>query len=174
MPGASIVAPAVSGRITGRSSRRSISAASRPPGRSSRISSPSTLMIVDSKPISAGPASRISFSFSPRSASTWTALVGLILPEVLALGAASGRPKRAITRREKPSGMRMPSVSRPAEASACTLLSGRCGKISVRGPGQKVSARRREIGSKRTWASAIAMSETCEISGLKRGRPFIS
>jgi hypothetical protein len=85
----------------------------------------------------------------PRSASTWAALVALILPEVLALGAASGCPNARISSPANPFGTRMPTVSRPAVASAWMPLSVFSGTTIVSGPGQKASASARyriEIG----------------------------
>jgi hypothetical protein len=101
-----------------RPATRSISDAARPPGRSSLNRPSSTLTMVDSTPTALAPASRISLILSPRSASTWAALVALILPDVLALGAASGCPKARIRSPAKPLGSRMPTVSSPAVASA--------------------------------------------------------
>ncbi len=81
MPGATIAAPAVSGRSTTSPVAASISAASSPPGRSSRMRPSSTFTMVDSSPTTQAPASRMSSIRCPRSASTWAALVGLMRPD---------------------------------------------------------------------------------------------
>ena len=94
-----------------------MTSAAMPPGRSRRSVPPSTLTIVDSSPTWVGPPSTISGILSPRSASTASAVVALMRPEELALGAASGRPKRAISSAPKPCGMRSAIVSRPAVTS---------------------------------------------------------
>ena len=108
------------------------------------------------------------------SAATWPAVVGLIPPDVFADGAASGAPKAAISFREKPAGIRRPTVERPAVASGWTGLPGASGSTRVSGPGQNRSASRRDAASKTARRSAMAMSQTWQISGLNCGRPLTS
>ena len=56
------------------------------------------------------------------SCKTWSALVGLGLPERLALGAAMGTPLAAMRARAASlSGMRTATVSRPAVTSSGTI-----------------------------------------------------
>ena len=64
----------------------------------------------------------------------------MILPDELALGAASGRPSRAISAAPNPSGMRSAIVSSPAVTSGWMPEPFARGSTSVSGPGQKASA----------------------------------
>ena len=95
---------------------------------------------VDSRPTVVGPASRTASMRPERSASTWAAVVGLVWPKVLALGAAMG--SAAARRRACAAlceGMRTPTSGRPA-VTASGMLALR-GKSKVNGPGQKALAR---------------------------------
>ena len=58
------------------------------------------------------------------------------------------------------------------EAGEATAAPARIGSTSVIGPGQSRPARSRATPERSTSRSAIAMSATCAISGLKLGRPF--
>ena len=83
-------------------------------GRSSMGTSPVTSTMVDSTPMPTGPPSRIISIFPLMSSHTWSAVVGLGRPEVLALGAATGTPARAIRRLATGSlGIRTATVSKP-------------------------------------------------------------
>ncbi len=155
MPGASM--PAAAPRSSLMPATASISSAATPPGLSSRKSSPSTLTMVDSSPTGVAPPSTTSLIFAPRSAATASAVVALILPEELALGAASGRPSLAISSPPKPLGMRSAIVSSPAVTSGWMPLPDRCGSTSVSGPGQNASANLFDSGSKTAMRSAMAM-----------------
>ena len=74
------------------------------------------------------------------SSSMWAAVVGLGRPEVLPLGAATGTPDASMMARVTGlSGQRTPTVSSPPVVRRGTLS--RRGRIMVRGPGQKRSAR---------------------------------
>ena len=73
-----------------------------------------------------------------------------------------------------PCGILSAIVSSPAVTSSCTLLSGFFATTIVSGPGQKAAARPAEIPSNAPWAIAMSTLATWAISGLKRGRPFIS
>ena len=76
--------------------------------------SPVTSTMVDSTPMPTGPPSRIISIFPFMSSHTWSAVVGLGRPEVLALGAATGTPARAIRRLATGSlGIRTATVSKP-------------------------------------------------------------
>ena len=125
-----------------------MTSAAMPPGRSSRSVSPSTLTMADSSPTSVGPPSTISEILPPRSASTASAVVEVMRPDELALGAASGRPKRAMSSAPKPCGMRSAIVSRPAVTSGWMPERLASGSTSVSGPGQKASASFSDSGSK--------------------------
>ncbi len=125
---------------------RSISWPRSPPGRNSRSSPFSILTIVDSD--ADGARARVEdqmVSCSPRSASTCgSALSALTLPDVLALGAASGRPKARIRCAGKAfrhaDADAVEARRSPAHGSRCSVLSG---STSVSGPGQKASAKAR-------------------------------
>ncbi len=110
------------------------------PGRRMRGRSPVASTTVDSRPTSLAPPSRIRGMRPSRSDSTCLAVVGLGLPERLALGAARGNPQAAIRARAAGwLGARRARESRPALTAAGTPLLR--GTIRVRGPGQKASAR---------------------------------
>ena len=76
-------------------------------------------------------------------------MVGESLPEGLAEGAASGRPAARISASASGwSGMRMPTVSRPAVTRSLRPASARLGSTRVSGPGQKraeLFGQRREL-----------------------------
>ena len=97
MPGASILAastPAEAPLSNGRPAAAvSMTSAAMPPGRSRRSVPASTFTMVDSSTTWVGPPSTMSGILLPRSASTASAVVEVIRPDELALGAASGRPK---------------------------------------------------------------------------------
>ena len=67
------------------------------PGRKMTGTLPSASTTVDSSPIAQGPPSSTRGMRPPRSSSTCLARVGLGRPERLALGAARGKPQRAIS-----------------------------------------------------------------------------
>ena len=66
------------------------------PGRNKRGRSSRHAMIVDSSPMGQRPPSRIRSIVPQKSSATWAAVTGLIRPERLAEGAASGRPTAEI------------------------------------------------------------------------------
>src|SRR5699024_2324559 len=87
-----------------------------PPGRSGSGRSPSRDTTVDSTPTGQGPPSRIISIRPPSSSITWSALVGLTLPDRLALGAATGLPTAARrSRAERSAGTRTARLDMPAE-----------------------------------------------------------
>ena len=178
MPGASIAGtpPCPAARRSGRCTRFD---RARPPARpaaAGAVSPSSTLTIVDLDADAGWRRHRGSAGSCRRDRrATCAALVGLILPDVLALGAASGLPKAAINSPAKPSGTRMPTVSSPAVQADGSALSGCSGRTSVSGPGQKASASLRDSGIEdRHGAPPSRGPDICAISGLKRGRPLIS
>ena len=128
------------------SSSTTVSKASRltPPGRNSRTASPgNTATMVDSRPTCAGPASSIRPDCSPSSASTSCAVVGLMRPERLAEGAASGRPKARISfERHRMTRHAQRNGLQSGTRKFTDLVAGATGSTSVSGPGQKRSARR--------------------------------
>ena len=142
------------------------------PGRNRVGFSPTTDTTVDSTPQSHSPPSRMRGSRPSISVKTSCALVGLGLPERLADGAAKAQPLASMTARATGwLGIRMPTVSRPAQHSAAT--SGPRGMMMVSGPGQNAA-----ISS---WArSGTSLTRPCSISGpvtwtmrgLSCGRPF--
>ena len=114
-----------------------------PPGRSSWGGSVVQSTIVLSTPIGEGPPSRITSvagsSTSPRSASTWAAVVGLTRPNGLADGAAMPRPERASSSCVSGwAGARSPTESRPPVTASSTRAAR--GSSRVSGPGQQVAA----------------------------------
>ena len=134
-----------------------MTSAAMPPGRSRRSVPASTFTMVDSSPTSVGPPSTMSGILSPRSASTASAVVEVMRPEELALGAASGRPKRAMSPAPKPCGMRSAIVSRPAVTSGWMPAPPASGSTRVSGPGQKASASFSDSGSKTAISLAMTM-----------------
>ena len=109
---------------------------------------------------------------SPSWSKTCCAVVGDTCVKGLALGAASGTPAAAISRRATGcDGTRTPTVSSPPVTTSGT--SRRLGKTIVSGPGQNRSASRSASGdSARATAVARSADSTCTISGLKAGRPL--
>ena len=108
---------------------------------------------------------------SPSSASTCAAVVGLMRPERLALGAAMGSLAAASSARATGwTGARSAMVSRPALTRSAMAHPAARVSTSDSGPGQKASASvaRRVVDD--GVASASASPGTCTISGLKRGR----
>ena len=96
--------------------------------------------IVDSRPIPTCPPSMIISIASPRSSSTCSAIVGLGLPDVLALGAATKPPAALISSCAIRSlGKRTATLSSPPVVSFGTMSA--FGRIIVSGPGQYFSAR---------------------------------
>lgn len=134
MPGASMPAPPP--RTGSTPSALRSSPAVTPPGRSRCILPSVIRTMVDSTPKAVRPPSAISSILSPMSSSTACAVVGLRRPEVLALGAASGRRSSSITSRAKSCGMRSATVSRPAVTSGWMPWPSRSGSTRVSGPGQ--------------------------------------
>ena len=104
--------------------------------------SPVRSTIVDSRPMpTSSPPSKIISILPSMSSFTYCASVGLGLPDVLALGAATNPPAAQIKRCAMESdGNRTATVSRPPVVSLGT--SAVLFKIIVRGPGQKRAARR--------------------------------
>ena len=97
--------------------------------------------IVDSTPIPTAPSSRIPSILPARSWYTWEASVGLGLPERFADGPATGSPALSINSKVTPlSGQRSATVSKPPVLSKGTIFD--FFKMSVSGPGQKLSIRR--------------------------------
>lgn len=127
---------------------------------------------VDSNPTCAGPPCRMHGIRPSISSATAAQVVGLGRPERLADGAATGT---AQARRKAwatgCAGHRTPTVSKPAVTSSGT--EGCRGTITVKGPGQKRSIRRRATaGTRRATRPTIAASATWTINGLSAGRPF--
>jgi hypothetical protein len=86
----------------------------------------------------------LAVTFSPRSRATSAADVGLMRPDRVAEGAASGRPIAAISVLATGwDGTLSAMLSKPARARSETPESGRKGTMSVMGPGQNASASRR-------------------------------
>ena len=128
--------------------------------------------IVDSTPISTLPPSRIISILPLKSSATCCAVVGLGLPDVLALGADTYPPPARISSRAiSSSGIRTATVSRPPVVPSGTfsfLL-----KIIVSGPGQKCAAISSTIsGTDSTIAPRSSSLAIWTISGLSDGRPF--
>ena len=144
------------------------------PGRRMTAASPVTSTIVDSTPKRHGPPSRISGMRPARSSSTASAVVGLGLPDVLALGAARGKPAARIRASAASfSGMRTPTVLRPPVMRSGTAARRRSTK--VRGPGANAARRCSAIsGTSSATSSSMARCAMCRISGLSEGRPFAS
>ena len=131
-----------------------------------------TSTMVDSSPHSAAPPSRIMSIFPSRSKATWDALVGLGLPDALALGAAMGRPAARISAMATGcEGKRTATVSSPPVTESGTISV--FGKIMVNGPGQKASISFcAAAGISRTMGRNSLIWEICRIKGLSEGRPF--
>ena len=131
--------------------------------------------MVDSSPSWLLPAARIRSTASPSSSATWIAVVALIRPERLALGAAMGLPAALSKARATGwAGMRMAMLSRPAVTSSEIGVSGRRFSTRVSGPGQKRVASSSARSSNTAWRSAWAMSGRWVISGLIAGRPLVA
>ena len=124
------------------------------------------------RPLRVAPPSSTMSMRPSRSAMTCCAVVGETWPERLADGATIGLPNAASSARATGwSGTRTAIVSRPAVARSATGQPGACGSTSVSGPGHS-AASRSAAASNRASLRAPARSATCEISGLKRGRPW--
>ena len=109
-----------------------------------------------------------------RSAATSFALVGLGLPDRLALGAAIGQPDRLIrSRAGLESGIRTATVSSPPVVRSGT--SGFFLTTMVSGPGQKFSmmATMSELSIGVSWPMSLALA-ICTIIGLSLGLPLAS
>ena len=129
-------------------------------------------MTVDSTPTAHSPPSRISGRRPSISVKTSCALVGLGLPERLAEGAAKAQPLcRMMACTTGWLGIRMPTVSRPAQHSAAT--SGPRGMMMVRGPGQNaaISSWARS-GTSLTRPGSMSGPAMWTMRGLSCGRPF--
>ena len=142
------------------------------PGRRIRGGSVVQSTTVDSMPRPQGPPSRMRSMRLPRPSSTWPAVVGESCIERLALGAASGRPSVAISRRVSLcSGQRTATVGPPAVT--LSGIRGPRGTITVTGPGQRQVVICSAIGGQCAASDrAIAVSATWTISGLLAGRPL--
>mmetsp|Transcript_28355 Transcript_28355/g.90347 ORF Transcript_28355/g.90347 Transcript_28355/m.90347 type:complete len:308 (+) Transcript_28355:141-1064(+) len=113
----------------------------------------------------------------PRSATTCSARVGETWPKRLALGAATGRPAAAMSRRASGwAGTRTPT--KPVPAVTLDGMQGAALAIRVRGPGQKAPASASNTSRSSPWMStssrARAVSSTCTIRGSVSGRPLAS
>src|SRR5262249_50617159 len=114
-----------------------------PPGLSRTVAGPVRSSTVDSIPTGQRPPSRIMATLRPREPATCSAVVGLILPEGLALGAAIGRPQAVSTARATAwLGTRTAKLSKPALARSETVQSRRRGSTRVNAPGQNLAASR--------------------------------
>ena len=142
------------------------------PGRKRTGFSPATETTVDSTPTAQGPPSKIRGSRPSMSARTSWAVVGLGRPERLADGAAKAQPDASITCRTTGwLGIRMPTVSRPAQHSSAT--SGPRGMMMVSGPGQKAAASScARSGKSPTSPGSILTSSMWTMRGLSWGRPL--
>ena len=141
--------------------------------------------MVDSMPTGQAPPSRISSCSSSRSensSATCAAVVGLTRPKRLALGAATPiTPCRPAAFSSACAtgcdGQRTPTESWPPAATAAT--SGRRGRISVSGPGQKaaISATAKSgtlcaSGATAARQSPASAGGMCTISGWSLGLPL--
>ena len=118
-----------------------------PPGRNRRAISPVQSIMVDSRPDSQGPPSSTRSNLPSSPSKTCVAVLGLIRPDGLALGAAIGLPKACKSVwAPRCAGTRIPSLLNPAVVSTATGQSSLRCKINVRGPGQKALARAAAIG----------------------------
>ena len=128
--------------------------------------------MVDSSPIFTCPPSIIISMASPRSSATCPAVVGLGLPEVLALGAATYPPAARINSCAIRSlGKRTATLSNPPVVSFGTISA--FGRIMVNGPGQYFSARILAFsGTSVTILSRSRISAICMINGLSDGLPL--
>ena len=135
-------------------------------------------MMVDSTPtVQAPPSSTAAIrpSRPPSGSSTSAARVGLMRPEALAEGIASGTPAACITARASGwAGTLSPTLSSPAVTREAIPASGRSATTSVSGPGQNAAASRAASPSMTQMPAAAAASGRCTISGLKAGRPLAS
>ncbi len=131
--------------------------------------------MVDSTPTAHAPPSRISGILSPSPCATCSAVVGLTVPEMLALGAATGRPNAAsIFRASGWTGKRTPTVSSPALTKCEIGLSDVFFITIVSGPGQNFSASFFAAGDISANRSTQETSAMWAIRGLNCGRPFVS
>ena len=119
-----------------------------PPGRSRRtVPSASTDRIVDSSPTAQAPPSRTASIRPDSPAITCAALVGLIRPDGLAEGAATGPPKaRSSACATGCAGTRTPRVGNPAVTRGAIPDPARNGRTRVIGPGQCAAASRSATG----------------------------
>ena len=93
----------------------------------------------------------------PNPSSTCCAVVGLIWPERLAEGAATGRSvARSSARAMAWAGTRTARVCNPAPASSATGQLGWRGRTRVRGPGQNAAASWCAVWVAATWANAAS------------------
>ena len=128
-------------------------------------------IIVDGTADFAAPPSRMRSTRSPRAAAAAAAVWGAGAPDGLALGAVNGRS--AAVRKSRVAarpGMRSDTVSPNGLRAAQSRHSMLRGKIRVRGPGQKVRARRSARSSNIAISRAAGMSATSTSRGLSGGR----
>ena len=178
MPGDAAVSPALSGaRMDGASATGPATASSisfvTAPGRR-MVGFPTSESTVDSTPKRHGPPSMMRSIFPSMSCRTCSAIVGLGLPEVLALGAATGTPASRISASAVLlSGIRTATVSSPAVTSSGTAEDRL--KMSVSGPGQNASINVRAASGMRVQSCFTSFFfATCRMSGLSPGLPLAS
>src|SRR3989304_3787564 len=102
---------------------------------------------------------------------TWARVVGLTVPEGLALGAASGRltsPRRASA--TSWFGTRSATVSSPAQARSDTALPGLFGRTRVSAPGQKARASFRARPSNTAASAGSRHAAAWMMYGLRGAR----
>ena len=146
---------------------------SSPPGRKSVALPSRNWMTVDSSPTAQGPPSRTMSTAEPSDRFTWAAVVGLMRPDRLALGAAIGRSTSFSSASAMSCwGTRKAMLSNPAEANNDTGQSLRRSTTSVSGPGQNTRAKVSAAFGNIPSARAASRSATWEISGLNWGRDF--
>ena len=142
-PARSAASASMSARTTFSPSTASIVSTVTAPGRSRTGCVPRASITVDSSPCAVAPPSRIMATSSPKSAATCTACVGLMRPERLAEGAASGRCVAA-------NSARAIGWSGTRRASGCKAAGDKVRQIptrlACRGPASAVRARTRRPG----------------------------
>ncbi len=150
----------------------SIASAGNPPDRSNVGSGMKPTMVL-STPTPQAPPSNTA-SIRPESPSiTCRAVVGLIRPEGLADGAATGPLKAASSLFASGcSGTRIATLGKPALTRAEMPASGLSGRTRVNGPGQNAEASLSASASNSAISLAASTEATCTISGLNCGRPF--
>ena len=117
--------------------------------------------MVDSSPTSQAPPSTTAAIRPSSPASTCAGDVGLIRPDGLADGAATGPPNAASSARATGcAGTRTATVSSPAVTSGESPAPARSGSTSVSGPGQNASERRSAASGHATTSRARATLST--------------